>query len=56
MNGVLCQNSELQGYTATTWTNDMTVNMNHAPGAGSIARPVDLQSSMLTTVSRLPQF
>ena len=30
-----------------TWANEMNLVMNHAPGAGSIARPVDLQSSAL---------
>ena len=44
MNGVLGQ-----GYTGprTTWANEMNFGMKHAPGAGLIARPVDLQSSML---------
>ena len=31
----------------TTWANEMNFGMNHAPGAGLIARPVDLQSSVL---------
>ena len=30
-----------------TWVNEMNIAMNHAPGAGSIARPVDQQSSAL---------
>ena len=29
------------------WANEMNIAMNHAPGAGSIARPVDQQSSAL---------
>ena len=41
--------STLSGYTGpgTTWADDVYFDMNHAPGAGSIARPVDLQSSTL---------
>ena len=31
----------------TTWANEMNFVMNHAPGAGSIARPVGQQSSAL---------
>ena len=32
-----------KGYTGpgTTWTNEMKFVMNHAPGVGSIVRPVD---------------
>ena len=39
----------LEGYTGpgTTWDDEMNFVMNHAPGAGSIARPVDQQSSAL---------
>ena len=49
MNSVQGHNSALEGYTApeTTWANEMNFIMNHAPGAGSIARPVDQQSSAL---------
>ena len=49
MNGILGHNSALLGYTrlGTTWANDMKCHMNHAPGAGLIARPVDLQSNVL---------
>ena len=49
MNGVLGHNSALEGYTGLgkTWANEMSVGMNHAPGAGSIARPADLQTSAL---------
>ena len=49
MNGVLDHNSELLGYTKseTTRGNVMKFDMNHAPGAGSIARTVDLQSTVL---------
>ena len=32
----------------TTWANEMNFGMHHAPGAGLIARNVDLQSSILT--------
>ena len=37
------------GYTGTetTWANEMNFIMNHAPGAGSLARPVGKQSSTL---------
>ena len=43
MNGVLGHDSALQGCTGqgTTWVNEMNFVMDHAPGAGSIARPVD---------------
>ena len=27
----------------TTWANEVNFGMNHAPGVGSIAQPVDLQ-------------
>ena len=49
MNSVLSHNSALQGYTGPgiTWTNDTIFFFNHAPGAGSIVRPVDRQSSAL---------
>ena len=49
MNGALSHNAALQDFTrpqGKTWLNKMTFGMNHAPGAGSIARLVDLQSSM----------
>ena len=38
----------LQGYTGpgTTWANEINFDMNHAPGAGSIPRPVDQQSTV----------
>ena len=44
MNGVLGHNSALYGYTGpeTTWANGMNFLMKHAPGAGLLARPVDL--------------
>ena len=32
----------------TTWANEMNLVVNHAPGAGSIASPVDLQSDALS--------
>ena len=43
MHDVLGRDSALQGYTGlgTTWTNEMNLVMNDAPGAGSIAQPVD---------------
>ena len=42
MIGILIQASALPYYTRpeTTWTNEMNVVLNHAPGAGSIAGPV----------------
>ena len=47
MDGVLDHNSALSGYTgpAPTWVNIINFDMNNAPGAGSIARPVGQQSS-----------
>ena len=47
MNGVSGHDSALEGYTGpvTTWTNEMNFVMNHAPGAWSIGRPIDQQSS-----------
>ena len=49
MNGVSGHDSVLQGYTGqgTTWAYAMNFGTNHAPSAGSIAGPVDLQSSAL---------
>ena len=50
MNAVLGHDSALARlYTVSesTWTNEMNLVMNHAPGAGSIARPGDQQSSTL---------
>ena len=42
MIGVLGHDSALSGYTGPdkTWADDMNFVMHHAPGAGSIARPV----------------
>ena len=42
MHGVLDHESALEGYTGpgTTSANEINFVMNHAPGAGSIARPV----------------
>ena len=31
----------------TTWANEMNIGLNHAPGAGLIALPVDLHSNLL---------
>ena len=36
----------IPGQTGTTCTNEMNFGTNHAPGAGSIAPIVDLQSSV----------
>ena len=49
MNDALGNDSVLEGKTGpeTTWVNEMTFVMNHAPGTGSIARPVGQQSSAL---------
>ena len=33
--------------SGSTWADEMNFAMNHAPGVGSIARPVDQQSSTL---------
>ena len=43
MNGVLGYDYAVQGYIAgTTWASEMNFTMKHAPGAGLIARPVNL--------------
>ena len=55
MNGILGNDSALQGHTGTTWTNEMNLVMNHAPGAGLIAPPVDQQSSALPLCYGHPQ-
>ena len=49
MLGVVGHDYALQDYTGpwTTWANEMNIVVNHAPGAGSIARPVDQQPSTL---------
>ena len=49
MNGDLGPDSALYGYTGTgtTWATEMNFVMNHASGVGSIARPVDQQSTVL---------
>ena len=51
MNDVLGHDFALEGYQytgpGTTWSNEMNVVMNHAKGAGSIARLVNQQSSAL---------
>ena len=49
MNGVLGHDSALLGYPVpgTTWAKEMIFVMKHAPGVGSIARPIDQQSSAL---------
>ena len=47
--GVLGHDSALVGYTGpgTTWADGMNFGMNIAPGAGSITRPINQQSSAL---------
>ena len=47
INGVL-GHSVLKGYTGpgTTWANEMNFAMHFAPGAGSIARPLDQAASL----------
>ena len=47
MNGALGHDSALLGYIGpgTTCANEMNFGMNHAPDAGSIIQPVDLQPS-----------
>ena len=49
MAGILGHDAALYGYTGprTTWANEMNLFMNHAPDAGSFARPVDLQTTVL---------
>ena len=58
MNGVLGHDSALQGYTGpgTAWSNGMNFVTNHAPGAESIAQPLNQQSSMLPLCYGRPQF
>ena len=57
INGVL-SHSALQGCTGlgTTWANEMNFDVNHAPGAGLIARPVDQQSSVLPLCHGCPLY
>ena len=49
--------SAMEGYTGprTTWANEMNFIMNYAPGVGSIARPVDQQSSALPLCYAAPE-
>ena len=51
MNGVLDHNSALEGYieSESTCAKEISffLNINHTPGAGSIARPVNQQSGAL---------
>ena len=53
---VLGHDFALSGTTGqgTTWASELNFVMNHTPGAGSIAGPVDQQSSTLTTVLWMP--
>ena len=57
MNGVIGREPAVEGYTRlwTTWSNMMNLGLNHAPGAGLMAWPVDLQSSMLPLCYGCPQ-
>ena len=41
MSGILSRNSVYTG-PGTLWVNEFNIDMNHAPGAGSIALPIDL--------------
>ena len=51
MNGVLGHDSALDhGRLYWAWANEMNIVMKHAPDAGSIAWPVDQQSSILHTL------
>ena len=56
MNGVLGHDSALKGYTGPekTWANEMIFGKNYDPGAGSVARIVDQQSSALTRHNGCP--
>ena len=58
MNGVLGHAAAWKRYTGqgTTWADEMNYGMNHAPGARPIARPVDLQSSMLPLCYSCPLY
>ena len=59
MNGVLSHHFALWAYTGPrkSWANELNICMNHAPyaGAGSIARPVDLQPSTLPLCYNCPK-
>ena len=58
MNRIL-DNPAQQSYTGpeATFAIEMNFGMNHAPGTGSIAPPIDLQFGVLyTTVLRLSQY
>ena len=58
MNGISGHNSALQAYTGPciTWANEMNFCANHAPGAGAITRPTDLQSSVSPTHHNYPLY
>ena len=53
MNGILGHDSALKGYTGPGITCDNEMNFCYAPGAGSIAGPVELQSSTETPVPNM---
>ena len=52
MNCISNHDSALKAYTGirTSWANEINFGINHAPGAGSIAGPIDRQSSIPKTV------
>ena len=57
MNGVICHDSALVRLyigPGITWADEMNFVMNHAPGAGFIASPVNQQSSVLPLYHRCP--
>ena len=45
MNSVSGPNSLLYSGMGTIWANEMNFGLKHAPGAGSLTRPADLQSN-----------
>ena len=55
--GVLGHILHCQGYTGPWifWANQMNLIMKHAPGAGSIAQPIDQQFSVITE-PQMPSF
>ena len=55
MNGVLGHDFALSHTgLGTTWANEMNFTMNHAPGVGLIAQPIDQQSSVLHCAMTTP--
>ena len=49
MSGVLDHVAALKGYNGpgTIWANEINFGMNHVPGAGLTALPVNLQSTVI---------